>query len=410
MLNLKSQSILIFLIAVIAGVIVCYYMWDIGCLSSTNPNIIWTQLNQTNGFLVRLNKIINSANDISAYFSKSKLAGRLSDSNAVIPKSTVIAIVTLGRTGSTFTGEILNSHPGVFYLDEPLHVYDGVDRVLRHELVQNAKNLTRTKKQEIKREILKPIFNCQFTGKYMAEYIRYNQNPKVTRNFARSRVLTELLGCNSMPDDNLKITQCPLHSLNATKLRQACKRYKYLVVKLLRADIGDLLPFYNSTDYLFKVIYLVRDPRGIVNSQHGTGWFARPNSNLAQQMSISANNTCRPLLKGILDVAAVHPERNMVLRYEDMAMKPHIFTKKVLDFVGLRIADSVAQHINSHVKSQRRHIPHDWFSYRNNSTATALAWKKTMKSHLQKVVQSIPSCDLFIRKLSYDKLANQTIL
>lgn len=317
-------------------------------------------------------------------------------------KKTVIAIVTQGRTGSTFTGEILNSHPDVFYVDEPLHVYDGSSRIPRKEIV-GEQRITAALETSIKQTILENVFTCRYDGQYMQEFIKYNKNKKMTRNFARTRALLEMVGCTTFTNDEVRLLSCPIDQLTENYLRHACSTYKFLAAKILRANIYQLQPFLNSPHLNLKIIYLIRDPRGVLNSQLGTGWFTTNNQD--QQLASSAKTTCNSMLDGLEQGKELPADRFMVLKYEDMAMKPFKKTDDILRFSGLNMTDTVMKHITSHTRGKHNsYRQHDWFSYRSNSTATALAWRTTFPQNYRMIVENTSSCRRIINQMGYDEL------
>lgn len=113
------------------------------------------------------------------------------------------------------------------------------------------------------------------------------------------------------------------------------------------------------------MVFLVRDPRGTLNSRYKMHWCKRG--------CVDPNTLCGEL---VADYAAAqglsqkYPKRFRVVRYEDLSLDTFQGTKDIFDFYGLPFERNVEEFLNSHTKEEKGGTSTTF----RNSTATALHW------------------------------------
>ena len=146
-----------------------------------------------------------------------------------------ILIVTRGRSGSSFLGDLLNSYPGSFYIFEPLHKKNEYERMNKKTIKGN--------------KVIESIFKCK-----LPELHIYNFN--IWRNFGSYKKLKEKASIWKTSKEKSKASNQIFYN--------SCKKFPKTLVKTIR------LPF-EDAEYLLldpeigknlKVIFLFRDPRG----------------------------------------------------------------------------------------------------------------------------------------------------
>ena len=143
-----------------------------------------------------------------------------------------ILIVTRGRSGSSFLGDLLNSYPGSFYIFEPLHKKNEYERMNKKTIKGN--------------KVIESIFKCE-----LPELPNF-----IWRNFGPFEKLKEKASIWKTSTEKSKASN--------QIFSNTCKKFPKRLVKTIR------LPF-EDAEYLLldpeigknlKVIFLFRDPRG----------------------------------------------------------------------------------------------------------------------------------------------------
>lgn len=155
-----------------------------------------------------------------------------------------VLILTSYHSGSTFTGGLFDAHPQVFYMYEPLKFVQSEGTWIKVRTRQNVTNY-----------YLDLMLNCQFEKTFQTAQTLYpggnrtgwfnkcfrDRPPNMVYSDEKSEKITRQLG------------------------RTCADNFTCTVIKAIRADtITAILPLLVSG---VKVIYLVRDPRGLANSR-----------------------------------------------------------------------------------------------------------------------------------------------
>ena len=154
-----------------------------------------------------------------------------------------ILLLTTWRSGSTFTGDILNQYPATFYYFEPLHYY-----------------ANRREKDAIQSEdiFLKSLFQCSFNK----DNFGYLQHVAQWANSFLFKKHNWRLwdSCRNVLPLN---TMCFLPEF----LSFACRLHPIRLIKTVRIRLKSLASLLEDPQLKLKVILLVRDPRGVFNSR-----------------------------------------------------------------------------------------------------------------------------------------------
>lgn len=206
----------------------------------------------------------------------------------------VLLLSSMGRSGSSFLGGLLNSQPGAFYIFEPLH------RLEAWRLVSDA----------MARQTFKQIVKCNFTG-------------------------TLLDGLASEPDFAIRTPSaysCRLTKKNQTcfdakKLKTACNKLPIKIIKTIRTRVAWLEPLLRDPEANLMVIHLVRDPRPSIISAIEREWNIKPERKCKELED--------DLISGLqLDKAL--PGRYMTVRYEDLCEDPYKMARIIFSFLGYK--------------------------------------------------------------------------
>ncbi|TRY73019.1 hypothetical protein TCAL_14057, partial [Tigriopus californicus] len=160
---------------------------------------------------------------------------------------------------------------------------------------------------------------------------------------------------------------CPLFPLQLMKTVRL--RVEYTAELLADPELPNL-----------KVIALIRDPRGTMNSRSRLKWC----------VNIHCDNVvklCDELDQDITvayNLREKYPGRVHLVRYEDLSTNPYGNVDKLFDFVGLPQNPVVEKFIKNQTRTDRSR--QDFGSDPHGSEAIAFAWRKKMNiDEIQKV-------------------------
>ena len=273
---------------------------------------------------------------------------QLENSSSIKPSTTArdtkrwnVIILTHMSSGSTFTGNLFNLHPDVFYLYEPLHnlrraVYGNewspFDKATNYEYKSDFSTLFRD------------VFDCGF-----------REDATLKRSippFVRS---------------SKRLTYWRYLSPKFTKeaVRNACKAKKLTVAKVMQTrlprniGIQELQRVCSADPAKFDclIIHLVRDPRAVVSSLLGRKFFilGGPQRKLLKTSPLTKEG--RELVKQHAKLMCSQVSNNInyakenwlnwfkgrykVIRYEDIVGNALNTANELYNFAGLSMVDSI---------------------------------------------------------------------
>ncbi|KAI9563391.1 hypothetical protein GHT06_010854 [Daphnia sinensis] len=268
-----------------------------------------------------------------------------------------IMIVTTWRSGSTFVGDIIKSAPGVFYSFEPLLYLD------HHAGSKTA--------------LIQSIFQCQFTADFLRSINGLSGLPNdMQRN---RRVWDECHYNRSLCHDPHFIgSLCSYSPVNLIK-----------TVRLRVKELNTLLKNDPSSKD-WKIVYLVRDPRGTMSSRDGLKWC---------QINPACNNVnrlCTELVEDlelIKELVAQFPNRHYLVKFEDLATNVESGTEKLFQFLEMPVLKPTTAFLDSHTKSNDQKLKENFLDFDHStfrkSDAVAYGWKNKMDTKLIANITSI---------------------
>ena len=256
-----------------------------------------------------------------------------------------VIILTHMSSGSTFTGNLFNLHPDVFYLYEPLHN-------LRRDVYGNEWNPFDEKTNDAYKSDFSNLFRDVFDCGFREDATLKRAIPPFVRSLKR-------------------LTYWRYSSPEFTKetARYACKAKKLTVAKVMQTrlprniGIQELQRVCSADPAKFDclIIHLVRDPRAMVSSLLGRKFFIQrgPKRKLL---------TSSPLTTEGLELVKQHAElmcsqvsnninyakenwlnwfkgRYKVIRYENIVGNTTRTANELYNFVGISMVESICKWI-----------------------------------------------------------------
>ncbi|KAM4619071.1 carbohydrate sulfotransferase 1-like [Polymixia lowei] len=357
-----------------------------------------------------------------------------------VSRRTHILILATTRSGSSFVGQLLNQHPEVFYLFEPLY---HVQSALLPRLAQSRNPAERRVMLGAARDLLRSLYHCHLNS--LESYIRPSPtNHSTDKLFRRgaSRALCSPPVCEAplspteqvlvLGDEGECVKRCG--PLNVSLATEACREKRHTAIKTVRIpQVSDLRALVDDPRLNLKVIQLVRDPRGILASRIETFrdtyrlwrlWRAtgrRPyNLDLGQ-----INTVCEDFLSSV-STGLARPAwlrgRYMLLRYEDLARSPLQKTRELYDFLGLSLDHSVEDWILNNTRGSSDLSARQKYGTVRDSAANAENWRQKVSFDMVAYTQTVcqPVLELLgyktvshpgeLRNLSYSLVEDRTLL
>lgn len=265
-----------------------------------------------------------------------------------------ILIVSTWRTGSSFLGELISSSPGVFYSYEPL----------------NFPTHSRSPM-----DLIHSLFQCNFPEDYVDSL---NAKPDF---LMRNRRLWE--SCHRNKNQNQTLCNRPEF------LRILCAHSPVQLIKVVRLRIQDLKP---EDDW--KIIYLARDPRGVVASRTNLTWC---------QEDPACGDIRRLCSEMEADVNALS-SKYLMIRFEDLTLNMEIETERLFKYLEMPLTSSVRLFLETHTKGQRHqksdlNKDDDPFSTHRDSKSVAYEWRKKLSK--DRIRQISETCSSVLKLLDY---------
>lgn len=179
--------------------------------------------------------------------------------------------------------------------------------------------------------MLSGLLQCNYTSQI--DYLQFAYtNPEM---FVRNSRLWNI--CSTMPR-----SKCYMPD-NIGKL---CSLFPLQVMKLVRVRLAFLSSLLERNA---KIIWLIRDPRAVINSRRSSvSWCTTPSCKEPRYL-------CKDLFddfNAYSKLKATYPDKIMILRYEDLAKDPYSKTQAVLAFLGLSMHEDVRQYLNKHLSGE----------------------------------------------------------
>ncbi|XP_034542022.1 carbohydrate sulfotransferase 1 [Notolabrus celidotus] len=337
-----------------------------------------------------------------------------------LPRKHILLFATT-RSGSSFTGQLLNQHPEIFYVFEPLF---HVQQAFTNSSSRLRRSLDRRALLGAYRDLLLNLYTCDLH--FMENYIRPEPQDHLTNSFFRrssSHALCSPPVCvegsdaaaSDLPDE----TWCPKKcgALNLTLASMSCLSRGHVAIKTVRVpEVGDLRTLTEDPRLDLKIIHLVRDPRAVLASRMVAFsdqfrawkiWNATGRQPRYVDLS-QITSTCKDMTASAetgLQKPAWLRGRYMPVRYEDLAFHPKEKAAEIYRFVGVEMEDRVRLWVEKNTNSNMTSPSSEWnyrYSTTRDSRATAESWRLRLSFDIVRTVQNL--CNDTLALLGYKQV------
>jgi Sulfotransferase family len=218
-----------------------------------------------------------------------------------------ILVVSYWRSGSTFLGALIRSAPGVFYSYEPLQYFNVYARIECSEQIESSIKL------------INALFQCKFPSDYFT-YIASRKWGKPESFFMSANTQAQKL-CTK----NSSLCNDP------TLYSSLCHEFPVHLMKTVRLPLTAVRRLIDeSVHNQFKIVYLVRDPHGIMASRFNRDWCVHPSCTLASELCQQMNAD----LEAFQELNELYPNTFYKIRFEDFTANVEAETEKLFQFLG----------------------------------------------------------------------------
>nr|CAD7571353.1 unnamed protein product [Timema californicum] len=277
-------------------------------------------------------------------------------------------IITSWRSGSTFMGDVLNSHPGNYYHYEPLLDYD-IIQIRGEPLAFSAINA------------IKSLLDCNYTN--LDHYLNYGKD-HVWLFMHNTRLWEQ---CQKHPN----ICWSPEF------LNPFCRLFPFQSMKIVRLRLRLLEDILNDTRINVRILLLVRDPRGTLQSRKHRKWCpGKPDC-------IDPLRLCADLVadySAAIQFTNKYPGRFRAMRYEDLSVEPFKGVQDLFEFFGLDFHPSVQLFLETHTKVN---VGGASSTFRNSKSAP-FHWRQDLTHMEVRAIQRVcrPALDYWGYRLTFN--------
>ena len=132
------------------------------------------------------------------------------------------------------------------------------------------------------------------------------------------------------------------------KFTTSCSSSDLRVVKLVRGEMRDVEPLMRMSRN-FRVVHLIRDPRGVINSRRRINFF-RAIGIHGRNMTPESSYYCADVIRDIKlrrQLEAKYPRRFLQIIYDDFVTNAHETIRNLYDFLDRPLPAGVASFANT---------------------------------------------------------------
>ncbi|XP_011330654.1 carbohydrate sulfotransferase 5 isoform X3 [Ooceraea biroi] len=279
-------------------------------------------------------------------------------------------ILTSWRSGSTFLGDVVNAHPANFYHYEPLLDY-GIVQIREQPYADES--LTR----------IISLLNCEY--KDLDRYLNYGKTHPWVFNHN-----THLW------------RQCQAHKRICWDPRfvsRFCRLFPFQSVKLVRLRLHIAERLLAEEDLGVRLVLLVRDPRGILQSRKHREWCpAKPDCSDPALVCKDMESDFEAAVK----LSKKYPHSFRVVRYEDLSLNPYQHVNELYNFYGLHFHGNVKRFLDTHTKNDVGGVSSTF----RNSKAAPFHWRADLDFEEVRKIQKV--CERAMQLWGYVMALNST--
>lgn len=310
------------------------------------------------------------------------------------------------RSGTTFVTKMFAADPQMFTVYEPLWVTKqwfkefGTDPYYQERVV---------------RDVVNALLSCKFTQSQAGkDFLGHTRTAWVGSGVFEKNVFKTSAFSNKTKSGK---SYYPSLSKHPKFAEDAClNKFNHSVVKVgqVRVPGGSIsvfIPrvFRDNPETDIRVIHIVRDPRGSINSRIRSGWMS---DFTYTGFPSSARKICYEILANIKFGRALKSEwlkeRYLEVTYREITTMPITTAKKIYNFAGFRMPDSLMDWIVSSTNPDEKQLQQaiqDQFSHVRDSSKNYFKWRKESPIKRVRVIEQ--QCKGLLDSLGLEPVADE---
>lgn len=276
------------------------------------------------------------------------------------------------RSGTTFLTRLFSEDPQIFSVYEPLWITRDWTRD------EKGRNLTADVNN-----VISAIMSCHFASnptvlKFLEKTAK-KWAPGLFKNPFQSSPI-----CNKTAKGQMS---CPNPSTVPKLVEQTCSDYykhsvtKVAIVRVPDRKLSSIFPkiIHDNPDTEIKVLHVVRDPRGSINSRINLQWIGDYQK---ENFFFIPRATCEGITQNVKFGKSLEgslKEHYKLLRYQDIASSPVKTALEIYKFAGFEMPESLIRWIVQATNPSKEALEQESknaFSSVRNATASVKKWRK----------------------------------
>lgn len=338
-----------------------------------------------------------------------KVASKLRPSDQH-PKKKRRSLLIFGddRSGTTFVTKMFAADPQMFTVYEPLWV--------TKEWFNQLGIVDPRDKDIIVQDVVNGLLSCHFTQSQIARsFLAYTHPSWVAKGVFEKNVFRT--SAFSARTKSGKKFWPDLYKYPKFAEQVCLNKFNHSVVKVgqVRTPRESIFTFISSifdenVDTDVSVIQIVRDPRGSINSRIRSGWIS---DFTYTGFPMSVSSLCRKIATNIKIGRKLHSveslrNRYMEIRYKEIATMPVATAKKIYQFAGFEMPDSLIDWIVRSTNPEQKQLAaalENPYSHVRDSSANYLKWRRESPIKRVRIIEQ--QCKTLLDLLGLDAVADE---
>ena len=326
-------------------------------------------------------------------------------SNSVDPTTTKTvkrrSLVIFGddRSGTTFLTRMFYEDSRIFTVYEPLWV-----------TARWSKSEAGRDRVKDVNEVIGAVMSCQFVDNPIALKFLESTSKKWAPGL-RSNPFRSPFICNKTGKEPMS---CPESGSLPNVVQDVCLRHfkhsvtKVAIVRVPDRKLSHIFPkiIHDHNDTEVRLLHVVRDPRGSVNSRINLRWIKDYQS---RGFLLLPRDTCEGILQNVKYGASLEgslKERYKLVRYKDIALFPVKTASEIYKFAGFEMPKSVVHWIVKSTQPSKELLAKEAknaFSPIRNASANVEKWRREAPIERTRIIEK--ECSELFDFLGLERLA-----
>ncbi|KAL9950494.1 hypothetical protein ACROYT_G042993 [Oculina patagonica] len=288
------------------------------------------------------------------------------------------------RSGTTLLTRMFSEDPNIFSVYEPLWITRNWRQMERNR--DQVKDVT---------DVVSALMSCRFVDNPTAMKFLSHTSRKWAPGLFKNPFQSPPI-CN---ETDIEKGNCPSPETVPKRVEDAClHHYKHSVTKLAivrvpERKLSNIFPqiIYDNPDTEIKILHVVRDPRGTLNSRINLGWIK--DVGVAKNFPGWPRGVCEGVVQNVKFGESLEGDLKnhyMRVRYKDIASSPVMTAMKIYKFAGFEMQESLIRWIIQATNPSKETLEQEAkkaFSSFRNSTANVEKWRQESPIERTRIIE-----------------------